>query len=74
MRNREFELLSHLAAHPGRFVSRSRLLADIWGLAFDPGTNVVAVHISNLRAKLDRPFAYSMIEGAKGLGYRLNAV
>lgn len=70
---REFALLSYLAECAGRFVSRRELLEQIWGLGFDPGTNVVAVHISNLRAKLDRPFATAMIEGRKGLGYRLVA-
>ncbi len=70
---REFALLRYLATCTGRFVSRGELLEQIWGLRFDPGTNVVAVHMSNLRAKLDRPFATAMIEGRKGLGYRLVA-
>ena len=70
---REFALVRYLAECAGRFVSRRELLEQVWGLRFDPGTNVVAVHVSNLRAKLDRPFPTAMIEGRKGLGYRLIA-
>lgn len=70
---REFALLRYLADCAGRFVSRQELLEQVWGHRFDPGTNLVAVHISNLRAKLDRPFTTAMIEGRKGLGYRLVA-
>ena len=70
---REYALLRYLAERPGQFVSRGELLEQVWKLRFDPGTNVVAVHISNLRAKLDRPFTVAMIEGRKGLGYRLVA-
>lgn len=68
---REFALLRYLAERPGRFVTRAELLEGVWNLRFDPGTNVVAVHISNLRAKLDRPFATPMLQSCKGLGYRL---
>ena len=70
---REFVLLRFLAERPGRFVTRAELLEGVWKLRFDPGTNVVAVHISNLRAKLDRPFATPLIQSCKGLGYRLVA-
>ncbi|HSX55997.1 MAG TPA: response regulator transcription factor [Sphingomonas sp.] len=71
---REFAVLLHLAERRGEFVSRRELLEQVWGLRFDPGTNVVAVHISKLRAKIDRGFASPMIRGVKGLGYRLDAV
>ncbi|APR51620.1 winged helix-turn-helix domain-containing protein [Sphingomonas koreensis] len=70
---REFALLLYLAERHGEFVSRRELLEQVWGLRFDPGTNVVAVHISKLRAKIDRGFAAPMIRGVKGLGYRLDA-
>lgn len=70
---REFALLRYLAESHGRFVPRRELLEQVWGLRFDPGTNVVAVHVSNLRAKLDRPFPTALIQGRKGLGYRLVA-
>lgn len=70
---REFALLLYLAERHGEFVSRRELLEQVWGLRFDPGTNVVAVHVSKLRAKIDRGFAAPMIRGVKGLGYRLDA-
>lgn len=71
---REFALLLYLAERRGEFVSRAELLERVWGLRFDPGTNVVAVHVSKLRAKIDRDFADPIIQSAKGLGYRLDAV
>lgn len=71
---REFALLLYLAERHGEYVSRRELLEQVWGLRFDPGTNVVAVHVSKLRAKLDRGFSNPMILGVKGLGYRLDAV
>lgn len=69
---REYRLLLHLAARTGEAVSRAELLAAVWGLAFDPGTNVVAVHVSRLRVKLDRGFASAMLVTQKGAGYRLD--
>ncbi|MEI9852867.1 MAG: response regulator transcription factor [Sphingomonas sp.] len=70
---REYALLLHLARRPGRCVSRAELLKSVWGLGFDPGTNVVEVHVSRLRTKLDRGFAAPMLETEKGRGYRLRA-
>ena len=68
---REYALLLHLARSAGRCVGREELLAAVWGLRFDPGTNVVEVHVSRLRAKLDRDFAVPMLMTDKGRGYRL---
>lgn len=70
---REYALLLHLARSAGRCVAREELLAAVWGLRFDPGTNVVEVHVSRLRAKLDRDFALPMLRTDKGRGYRLVA-
>lgn len=70
---REYALLLHLARHAGQCIERTALLAQVWGLRFDPGTNVVAVHISRLRAKLDRGFDPPMLVTEKGRGYRLVA-
>ena len=70
---REYALLRYLAERRGRFVTRDELLKGVWRLRFDPGTNVVAVHVSTLRAKLDRPFGTAMIRSHKGLGYCLDA-
>lgn len=72
---REYALLLYLARRPGEAVSRRELLRAIWRLDFDPGTNSVEVHISRLRAKIDRGFDPPMlhtVKGAgKGLGYAL---
>ena len=70
---REYALLLHLAQHAGAVVPRAALLEAVWGLRFDPGTNVVAVHVSRLRAKLDDGFAAPMLRTAKGVGYWLAA-
>lgn len=70
---REYALLLHLARWADRCVGREELLAAIWGLRFDPGTNVVEVHVSRLRAKLDRGFSVPMLRTDKGRGYRLTA-
>jgi DNA-binding response OmpR family regulator len=64
---REFDLLRALLAAPGEVLSREHLLAQAWGLAHDPGTNVVDVYIGYLRRKLDP----GRIETVRGQGYRL---
>ncbi|AQR75923.1 hypothetical protein BXU08_14605 [Sphingomonas sp. LM7] len=69
---REYALLLHLARAAGRCVGRAELLEAVWGLRFDPGTNVVEVHVSRLRAKLDRGFAAPMLVTERGRGYRLS--
>lgn len=66
---REFALLSYLAREAGRVVPRTELLAKVWETAFDPGSNVVEVHMKNLREKLG-PEA-GLIETVRGVGYRL---
>jgi DNA-binding response OmpR family regulator len=64
----EFRLLFHLASHAGEVVSRERLLSDVWGYSFDPGSNVVDVAVRRLRKKLGSPTA---IETVRNAGYRL---
>ncbi len=68
--DREFRLLHHLLLHAGEVISRERLLADVWGYGFDPGSNVVDVCVRRLRQKLgpDAP-----IETVRNAGYRLAA-
>lgn len=66
---REFALLSYLAQRRGAACSRQELLADVWGMGFDPGTNVVDVYIARLRSKL----APLLIETVRNVGYRLAA-
>ncbi|MEZ0244343.1 MAG: winged helix-turn-helix domain-containing protein [Sphingomonas sp.] len=70
---REYSLLLHLARAAGRCVGRAELLAQVWGLRFDPGTNVIEVHVSRLRAKLDRGFPQPLLVTEKGRGYALRA-
>jgi DNA-binding response OmpR family regulator len=68
--DREFRLLYHLAEHAGTIVSRERLLSEVWGYHFDPGSNVVEVCIRRLRKKLG---ATAPIETVRHAGYRLSA-
>jgi DNA-binding response OmpR family regulator len=68
--DREFRLLHHLLVHVGEVISRERLLADVWGYDFDPGSNVVDVCVRRLRQKLG-PDAH--IETVRHAGYRLAA-
>ena len=70
---REYALLLHLIRQGERPAGRTELLAAVWGLGYDPGTNVVEVHVSRLRAKLDRGFGAPMLLTDKGRGYRLCA-
>lgn len=70
---REYSLLLHLARHAGEYFNRAELLTHVWGLTFDPGTNVVEVHVSRLRAKIDRGFEQPMLLSERGRGYRLVA-
>jgi DNA-binding response OmpR family regulator len=68
--DREFRLLHHLAEHAGEVVSRQRLLAEVWGYHFEPGSNVVDVSIRRLRRKLGPK---APIETVRHAGYRLSA-
>lgn len=69
--SREYALLLHLARHPNRAVGRRELLRAVWRLDFDPGTNSVEVHMSRLRAKIDRGFPVPLLHTVKGRGYAL---
>jgi DNA-binding response OmpR family regulator len=68
---REFGLLLHLAYNANRVVPRSELLAKVWGTTFDPGSNLIDVHIKRLRDKLGKHSW--MIDTVRGAGYRLKA-
>lgn len=70
--NKEFQLLEYLMRHAGQVVSRTMLLEAIWSYDFNPGTNVIDVHISRLRSKVDRPDETPMIRTVRGVGYRLD--
>jgi two-component system, OmpR family, response regulator len=71
---REFKLLEYLARHSGQVVTRAMLLEAVWGLRFDPQTNVVDVHVSRLRNKLDAGFSAPLLHTVRGEGYRLAQV
>jgi two-component system, OmpR family, response regulator len=68
---REFRLLEYLVRHRGQVVTRSMLLEGVWDYHFDPGTNVIDVHVSRLRKKLDEGGAGGIVETVRGAGYRV---
>ena len=68
---REFRLLEALLRHAGQVMTRTMLLEKVWDYRFDPQTNVIDVHISRLRQKIDKGFAYPMIHTVRGAGYSL---
>ena len=70
---REFRLLEYLMRHAGHIVTRTMLLEKVWDHHFDPQTNVIDVHISRLRQKLDKGFAMPLLHTVRGAGYTLRA-
>jgi two-component system, OmpR family, response regulator len=70
---REFQLLEVLLRHPGQVMTRTMLLETVWDYHFDPQTNVIDVHISRLRQKVDRGFDVPLIHTVRGAGYCLRA-
>ena len=71
--SQEFALLRYLAQHQGKVLSRTRLLENVWDMHHDPGTNVVDVYVSYLRAKVDKGFEPPLIHTIRGVGYILEA-
>lgn len=69
---REFRLLEYLMRHAGQVVTRTMLLENVWDYHFDPQTNVIDVHISNLRQKIDAGFDRPLLHTVRGAGYRLS--
>jgi two-component system OmpR family response regulator len=70
---REFRLLEYLMRHAGHIVTRTMLLEKVWDHHFDPQTNVIDVHVSRLRQKLDKGFATPLLHTVRGAGYTLRA-
>ena len=68
---REFRLLEYLMRHAGHVVTRTMLLEKVWGYHFDPQTNVIDVHISRLRGKIDKGFDRALLHTVRGSGYVL---
>ncbi|MCB5943624.1 response regulator transcription factor [Acidocella sp. KAb 2-4] len=70
---REFRLLEYLMRHAGQVVTRTMLLEGVWDYHFDPQTNVIDVHISRLRQKIDKPFEQQLLHTVRNAGYMLRA-
>ena len=70
---REFRLLEYLMRHAGQVVTRTMLLEGVWDYHFDPQTNVIDVHISRLRQKIDKGFETPLLHTVRGAGYCLRA-
>jgi len=68
---KEFQLLEHFMLHPGEIVRRTTLLEKVWDMHFDPESNVVDVHVGNLRRKLMRASGESLLATIRGVGFRL---
>jgi two-component system OmpR family response regulator len=70
---REFRLLEYLMRHAGQVVTRTMLLENVWEYHFDPQTNVIDVHISRLRSKIDKSFDKPLLHTVRGAGYVIRA-
>ncbi|MEZ5923931.1 MAG: response regulator transcription factor [Hyphomicrobiaceae bacterium] len=70
---REYRLLEYLMKHAGHVVTRTMLLENVWDYHFDPQTNVIDVHVSRLRGKIDKGFAEPVIHTIRGVGYMVRA-
>ena len=68
---REFRLLEYLMRHAGQVVTRTMLLENVWDYHFDPQTNVIDVHVSRLRAKVDKGFDSALLHTVRGAGYMI---
>jgi two-component system, OmpR family, response regulator len=68
---REFRLLEYLLQNAGKVVTRTMLLEHVWDYHFDPQTNVIDVHVSRLRAKIDRDFDTPLLHTVRGAGYMI---
>lgn len=69
---REYKLLEYMMRHAGQVVTRTMLLENVWDYHFDPQTNVIDVHISRLRQKIDKDFDRQLLSTVRGAGYMLN--
>ena len=74
LRPREFKLLEYLMRNAGHIVTRTMLLENVWDYHFDPQTNVIDVHVSRLRSKIDKGFDEPLLQTVRGAGYMIRAV
>ena len=70
---REFKLLEYLVRNAGHVVTRTMLLENVWDYHFDPQTNVIDVHVSRLRAKIDKGHEEQLLQTIRGAGYMIRA-
>jgi two-component system OmpR family response regulator len=70
---REFKLLEYLVRNAGHIVTRTMLLENVWDYHFDPQTNVIDVHVSRLRSKIDKGFDQPLLQTVRGAGYMIRA-
>ena len=70
---REFKLLEYLVRNAGHIVTRTMLLENVWDYHFDPQTNVIDVHVSRLRSKIDKGFEEQLLQTVRGAGYMIRA-
>ena len=73
LKPREFQLLEYMMRNTGQVVTRAMLLEAVWNYHFDPQTNVIDVHISRLRQKIDKDFTANLIHTVRGVGYVLES-
>lgn len=69
LQSREFKLLEYLLNHRGQVVTRTMMLENVWDYNFDPQTNIIDVHVSRLRNKIDKGFDKQLIKTVRGSGY-----
>jgi DNA-binding response OmpR family regulator len=69
---KEGSLLEYLMRHSGQVLTRTMIAERVWNYSFDNATNVIDVHIRNLRRKIDDPFATKLIHTIRGVGYRIS--
>jgi len=73
LQSREFRLLDYMIKNKDKVVTRTMLLENVWDYHFDPQTNVIDVHISRLRSKIDKGFEHQLIKTVRGAGYMISA-
>ncbi|MDO8612019.1 MAG: winged helix-turn-helix domain-containing protein, partial [Dehalococcoidia bacterium] len=70
---KEYALLEYLMRHPNQVLTRTMIAEHVWNYDFDNATNVIDVHIRNVRRKIDDPFPTKLIHTVRGAGYRISA-
>ena len=70
--SREYALLEYIMRHPNQVLTRTMIAEHVWNYDFDNATNVIDVHVRNLRRKIDAPFATKLIQTVRGAGYRIS--